>query len=111
MSNTIETPLHKSALHDSAYRHTSGEAVYIDDIPLPKDGLVACLVTSKVAHGRLVSVNKDAALMMEGVAAILSVEDVPGTNLIGPIIHDEPLFADGMVHYVGQVIAAVIGRD
>jgi xanthine dehydrogenase large subunit len=111
MSETIETPLHQSALHDSAYRHTSGEAVYVDDIPAQRGALVACLVTSKHAHGRIISVNKEQACSMEGIHDVLSLEDVPGTNLIGPIIHDEPLFADGVVHYVGQVIAAVIGEN
>lgn len=111
MKDSPPSPIHQSALHDSAYRHTSGEAIYIDDIPTPKGSLVARLVTSTVAHGRLTSVNVDAARAMPGIGAVLTVQDVPGENLIGPIFHSEPLFADGMVHYVGQVIAVVVGTD
>jgi xanthine dehydrogenase large subunit len=34
--------------------------------------------------------------------------DIPGTNDCGPIIHDDPILADGLVQYVGQPIFIVV---
>jgi len=34
--------------------------------------------------------------------------DIPGQNDIAPIVPGEPLFADGVVEYAGQPVAAVI---
>jgi hypothetical protein len=35
-------------------------------------------------------------------------QDIPGTNDCGPIIHDDPILADGLVQYVGQPIFIVV---
>ena len=34
--------------------------------------------------------------------------DIPGDNECGPIVHDDPILADGKVHYIGQPVFAVI---
>ena len=102
------SPLHRSQLHESGYRHTTGEAIYVDDMPLPPGALVAWPVTSPHAHAKVESRDTDAARAMPGVAAVLTVADVPGTNLIGAIFHDEALFAADVVHYHGQVVAVVL---
>ena len=31
-----ESPLHRDALHESGYRHATGEARYVDDLPPPR---------------------------------------------------------------------------
>ncbi len=102
------SPLHRSSLHDSGYRHTTGEALYVDDLPLPAGSLVGYPVLSPHAHARILSKDTAAASAMPGVARVLTVADVPGTNLIGPIVHDEPLFAEDVAHYHGQVVAVVL---
>jgi xanthine dehydrogenase large subunit len=43
-----------------------------------------------------------------GVVAVLTASDIPGTNDCGPIIHDDPILADGLVQYVGQPIFIVV---
>ena len=43
-----------------------------------------------------------------GVVAVYTVDDIPGTNDCGPIIHDDPIFAPGLVQYVGQPIFIVV---
>ena len=41
---------------------------------------------------------------------VLTRQDVPGENLWGPIAHTEPLFADGVVECVGQVLGVIIAE-
>jgi xanthine dehydrogenase large subunit len=43
-----------------------------------------------------------------GVVDVLVASDIPGVNDCGPIIHDDPIFADGIVEYVGQPIFLVL---
>ena len=44
-----------------------------------------------------------AALRLPGVVGFYSAKDVPGDNMIGPIMHDEEVFATDTVTCVGQV--------
>ena len=39
--------------HDSAALHVSGEALYTDDLPEPRDTLHVAVGVSPIAHGRL----------------------------------------------------------
>ena len=39
--------------HDSAYKHTSGQAQYVDDIATPTDCVHVFIAHSPVAHGRI----------------------------------------------------------
>jgi xanthine dehydrogenase large subunit len=45
------------------------------------------------------------------VVAVISAEDIPAVNDCGPIIHDDPILADGLVQYVGQPIFAVVATS
>jgi hypothetical protein len=57
--------------------HTTGEAVYCDDIPAAGE-LFGALVMSSKAHARLVRVDAAKALALEGVHAYYGAADVPG---------------------------------
>ena len=93
--------------HDSAARHVSGRAIYVDDIPeLP--GTLHCYVAlSARAHARLVSVDLAAVRAAPGVACVLTADDIPGENDASPVFHDDPVFAVGEVEYAGQSLFAV----
>jgi len=39
---------------------------------------------------------------------VFTSRDIPGTNQIGTVIHDEPLLAADAVHCVGQPVALVV---
>ncbi|MFT3758939.1 xanthine dehydrogenase molybdopterin binding subunit [Thauera sp.] len=101
---------HHGHPHESAHLHVSGEATYVDDIRELAGTAHAALGLSTQAHARIVSLGLDAVRVMPGVIAVLTAADIPGSNDCGPIIHDDPILADGVVHYVGQPIFAVIAQ-
>ncbi|MEO4000526.1 xanthine dehydrogenase molybdopterin binding subunit [Mesorhizobium sp. CAU 1732] len=95
--------------HDSAHKHVTGTAVYIDDMPEPAGTLHACLGLSSVAHGRIVGIDLSAVRAAPGVVDVLTGNDVPGENDISPTgKHDEPILATDVVQFHGQPIFAVI---
>ena len=97
------------AINDNAL-HAQGASTFTDDIPMPEGTLHAFPVVSTVAHGRILSINFDAALAYPGVVHILSASDIPGLNNIGNIEAEEVLLADAVVLYQGQAIALVIAE-
>ncbi|HSM40735.1 MAG TPA: xanthine dehydrogenase molybdopterin binding subunit [Afifellaceae bacterium] len=103
----IDGGVHYPRRHDSAEKHVSGRAIYLDDMPdLP--GMLHCFIgLSPHAHGRVKSIDTGAAMAAPGVACVLTAADVPGVNDASPINGDDPVFADGVVHYAGQSVFAV----
>jgi xanthine dehydrogenase large subunit len=97
--------------HESAHLHVAGAAAYIDDMPELAGTLHAALGLSPVAHGRIKAIAVDKIRALPGVVAVLTAADVPGVNDCGPIIHDDPILAEGEVHYLGQPVFAVIATD
>ena len=102
------TGVHVARPHESAELHVLGQAAYTDDIPEVQGTLHAALGLSSKAHARILSLDLDAVRAMPGVKAVYTVADIPGTNDCGPIIHDDPILADGEVFYVGQPIFIVV---
>lgn len=94
--------------HESAELHVSGEAIYTDDLPELQGTLHAALGMSQKAHARIRSMDLDAVRSAPGVKLVLSAKDIPGVNDCGPILHDDPILADGLVQYVGQPIFMVV---
>ncbi|MBB3543222.1 MULTISPECIES: xanthine dehydrogenase molybdopterin binding subunit [unclassified Rhizobium] len=108
---TITGGVHSSPRHDSARKHVSGTAVYIDDIAEPFGTLHAGLGLSSVAHGILKSVDLSAVRAAAGVVAVLTHADVPGVNDISPsYMNDDPVLASGKVEFYGQPIFCVIAE-
>ncbi|MEO1152820.1 MAG: xanthine dehydrogenase molybdopterin binding subunit [Pseudomonadota bacterium] len=93
--------------HDAAPLHVTGQARYVDDIPVPSNALHLAFGMAEVAHGKITSLDLDAVRAAPGVVAVLTAEDLPHENDVSPSIHDEPLLATGTVHYVGQPIFVV----
>jgi len=94
--------------HESATLHVLGQATYTDDIAEVAGTLHAALGLSGKPHARIVSLDLAPVRAARGVAAVLTVKDIPGTNDCGPIIHADPILADGKVEYVGQPVFIVV---
>jgi xanthine dehydrogenase large subunit len=99
--------------HESAHLHVTGLAAYTDDIPELRGTLYAALITSPVAHGELIGegIDRQALLAEHGVVAVFTAKDIPGENNCGPIVHDDPFLADGLVQFLGQPVAVVVAWD
>ena len=93
--------------HDSAHLHVSGGAPYTDDIALPANTLHGAFGMSSIAHGRVTRMDLAPVLAAPGVVAVFAAQDVPGENNYGAAVHDDPIFAPGLVQHVGQPLFAV----
>ena len=98
-------------VHDSAELHVSGDAHYTDDLPEPRDTLHMALGVSPMAHGRLDGLDLAAVRSAPGVVDVIAAADIPGVNDVGPIQHDDPIFAAGVVEFAGQPVFAVAATD
>ncbi|WP_375407980.1 xanthine dehydrogenase molybdopterin binding subunit, partial [uncultured Methylobacterium sp.] len=107
----IEGGAHTPRPHDSAARHATGTALYIDDAAEPDGLLHICLGLSERAHARLVAIDLAPVRAVDGVVRVLTAADVPGVNEISSShSNDEPMLAEGTVMYVGQPVFAVAAR-
>ncbi len=100
-----------SSQHDSAHKHVSGEAIYIDDMTEPVGTLHVYLGLSERAHAAIIAIDLDGVRGAPDVVGVLTAADIPGENDISPVgAHDEPLFATTEVLFHGQPIFAVVAK-
>jgi xanthine dehydrogenase large subunit len=97
-----------SKAHESARLHVLGQADYTDDIAEVRGTLHAALGLSSKPHAKIQSIDLSLVRASRGVVAVYTARDIPGTNDCGPIIHDDPILADGLVQYVGQPLFVVV---
>jgi len=97
----------QSLAHESARLHVTGQAQYTDDLPEQHGTLHAALGLSQRAYAKIVSMDLSEVRAAPGVVAVVCLDDVPGEKYVGPFLHDEPVFADGVVQYLGQPLFAV----
>lgn len=94
-------------------RFTQGKGNYVDDIKMP-GMLFGDFVRSPYAHARVKSVNKEAALALPGVIAVLTAEDLAplGLHWMPTLAGDKQMvLADGKVLFQGQEVAFVVAED
>jgi xanthine dehydrogenase large subunit len=107
----LTTGVGRSVKHDSADKHVSGEAVYIDDrLEFPNQLHVYARLSDR-AHARILSVDTAPCYAFEGVRIAITHEDIPGLKDIGPLLPGDPLLAIDTVEFVGQPVLAVAARD
>jgi len=96
--------------HLSGQQHTTGEAVYTDDIADPPFTKHGALLLSTRAHAKVVGIDASAALAMPGGCRFIHAADVPakGTNVVGDIVADEELFVTKETRHVGEIIGVLV---
>src|SRR2546421_1187068 len=107
MSTNRSGPVGEAHQHDSAHLHVTGKAIYCDDIPLLATALHAAFGVSSIAHGHIRELDLAPVIATPGVVAVALPADIPGENNYGGAVHDDPIFADGLVQYAGQPLFAV----
>ena len=93
--------------HDSAEKHTNGEALFTDDFPEVPLCLYAYIGLSQRARGRITKLNLTAVHDAQDVMAVLTGEDVPGDGDLGPVFPGDPVLATDEIEYWGQPIFAI----
>jgi len=88
-------------------RFIQGKGNYVDDVKMP-GMLFADMVRSPYAHARVKSINKEKALAIPGVHAVLTAEDLKPLNLhwMPTLAGDvQAVLADEKVHFQYQEVA------
>ena len=93
--------------HESAKKHVTGKAVYIDDMPEPTDCLHVAAGGSEHAHARILNVDLGAVKAAPGVVDVITINDVPGHKDIGPVFPGDPVLIEEVCEFVSQPIFAV----
>ena len=102
--------LNKIPIHDSSLRHSTGQALYIDDMPEQENLLHGAPVLSKFPCGKIKNINSDKLKNLPFFTKVVTAKDIPGDNEIGPIKSGEPVLADESVSYIGQPVAIVLAK-
>lgn len=100
--------------HQSALKQSTGEAVYIDDMPPFHGETFAVQVLSTHARAKILSIDNTEALNLPGVQGWVDINDLPNkeVNYWAPTpVGSEPFFADEEVFTVGQCIGVVVAED
>jgi xanthine dehydrogenase D subunit len=88
----------------------TGNFAYASD--LYADGMLwAATLRSPYARARLVHLDTTPAIVMAGVRAVLTQEDVPGLARFGQEKQDQPVFCDGEARFWGEPVAVVAADD
>ncbi|RKQ35352.1 xanthine dehydrogenase molybdopterin binding subunit [Kocuria tytonis] len=100
----------RAVAHDHGADHATGAALYTDDlVHRSRNVLHAWPVQAPHAHARITSLDTAPALLVPGVARVLTAEDVPGVNDAG-IKEDEPLFPSEVMFH-GHAVCWVLGES
>ena len=103
----IQSGVGRSNKHESAEKHVSGEARFIDDKPELPGLLHLCPRLSEHAHARITRIDVGPCYAIPGVVSVLTWQDVPGINDVGPLEPADPLLAHDKVEYLGQIVIVV----
>src|SRR5580704_4309156 len=91
----------------------TGRAEYTHLMQLP-GMLHGKIFRSTVAHGRIKSIDTEAARKVPGVYAVYTGDDVRkviAEPYYGPAFHDQPILAIDKVHFIGEPVACVLAAD
>ncbi|CAL4936383.1 unnamed protein product [Urochloa decumbens] len=104
-------PVGKPIKKVGAELQASGEAIYVDDIPVPKDCLYGAFIYSTHPHAHVKGINFKPSLASQKVITVITAKDIPssGENVGSSImmLGDEALFADPVAEFAGQNIGVV----
>ncbi len=89
----------------------TGRLKYTDDLSFP-GMLYGSALRANVPHARVRGIDVSEAEAMPGIVRVLTSKDIPGENVYGVIVADQPVFCDEThdVLYVGDALALVVGE-
>ena len=99
------------ARHESAIRHVTGEATYVDDVPPLAGELHLATGGADCTSGRILSLDLAAVRTADGVVDVITADDVPGDPEVGAVFPGDPLLARDTVQFRGQPLFAVVATS
>ncbi len=96
--------------HESAVKHVTGAAIYVDDITPAVEQCYVAIGGSSIAFGEITHIDLKEVRASDGVVDVIVAADVPGHKDIGPVFSGDPLLAESWVEFVGQPVFAVLAR-
>ncbi|MFB3050041.1 MAG: xanthine dehydrogenase family protein molybdopterin-binding subunit [Acidimicrobiia bacterium] len=88
----------------------SGNFAYGSDLWI--DGMLwGATLRSPYAHAKLAKLDITPAVVMSGVRAVLTQDDVRGRPTFGQVEQDQPVLCDGVARYWGEPVAIVAADD
>jgi len=109
-SATSQRPA-REPFHESAVKHVSGTALYLDDIKATSDTLHVATGFSSEPHAKIVALNLEKVRQFPGVVDVITLQDIPGNADISPVFDGDMLLCGDTVHYIGQPIFAVAAES
>ncbi len=100
----------KSMLRKDAWDKVAGKALYTADIPV-EDVKIGRVLRSPHHYARILEINKEPALKVPGVLAVLTADDIPGDRVFGPLVPDQPSLASDVVRHQGEPVALIIAES
>ena len=93
--------------HESGTKHVSGHAHYTDDIFEPEGTLYGAIGWAKKSHAIVKKIDLKEVIKSQGVTAVVTCDDIPGRNDVGPVYDGDPIFPLKKIEYFGQPLFAV----
>jgi xanthine dehydrogenase D subunit len=106
LDDAIAGGIGESPLRPDGALKVRGEFAYSSDL-WADDMLWGATLRSPHPYARVRGIEIGAALQLPGVHAVLTHEDVPGDNIYGLKIVDQPVLAADVVRYKGEAVALV----
>jgi len=100
----------KSYKRIDASKKVLGKTKFLDDLH-DETFLHAAPVYSEIPFGRIIGIDISKAESHPDFADFVSAKDIPGENQVGVIIEDQPLFADEIVRFIGDVMGLIIAKS
>ena len=94
---------------EAAAKVTGAEKYAVDHYG--EDHLWASVRRAGVPHGIIRNIDATVARALPGVVAVLTGQDVPGTNRQGIVHKDQPVLCTDKVRHCGDAVALVIAAD
>ena len=92
-----------------AFDKACGKTVYASDY-YDRDMLWVGVKRAGVNHARLVSINVEEAVNLEGVVSVLTHTDIPGHKIHGVIRQDRPVLVFDRIRFPGDPVAVVVAE-
>ena len=101
----------KNTEHESAVKHVTGRAHYIDDIPEVQGTLHVAVGMSPYAKATITSIDLSKVRQAKGIVDVITADDVPGSTDVGAVYAGDQLLSSVSLEFAGQAIFAVAANS